>query len=180
MDLFSSKKRFFEKFYDQHLDKVYRFIFLKVSSVEISQDLTAETFLRFWQTIKGPNKIEDPRAFLYQIARNLVIDYYRQNNPFLNLSVEELVLVDPRPGPEKEAELEAELQALLKELQKLPDSYQDALVWHYLDDLSVKEISQILDKSENAVRLIIHRGLRSLKACFKTENKRKSGKTGKK
>ncbi|PIU15604.1 RNA polymerase subunit sigma-70, partial [bacterium (Candidatus Gribaldobacteria) CG08_land_8_20_14_0_20_39_15] len=66
----------FSKIYDQYINKIYRFIFLKVNSQEIAQDLTSETFLRGWESFKEKNEeIENIQAFLYRIARNLVTDH---------------------------------------------------------------------------------------------------------
>jgi len=69
-------RREFSKIYDQCIDKIYRFIFLKVNSKEIAQDLCSETFLKGWETYKKNTKIENPSAFLYRIASILVIDYF--------------------------------------------------------------------------------------------------------
>ena len=69
----------FSHIFDKHIDKIYRFIFLKVNSQDVAQDLTSETFLRCWEKYRqNQERIENINAFLYQIARILVIDHYRE------------------------------------------------------------------------------------------------------
>ncbi len=80
-------KKTFSAIYDKYINKIYRFVFIKVNSQEIAEDLTSETFLRGWEAYKKASnphrqKIDNPSAFLYQIARNLVIDQYREKGRF--------------------------------------------------------------------------------------------------
>ena len=86
-------KQKFSKIYNQHIEKIYRFIFLKVNSQERAEDLTSKTFLKGWEAFKNSgnssqNTIDNPRAFLYKIARNLVIDYYREKGRTQIISTE--------------------------------------------------------------------------------------------
>ena len=74
----ANKRKEFGKIYDKYIDKIYRFIFLKVSSEDVTKDLCSETFLRGWEAFQDEKKIDNIQAFLYQIARNLVIDHYRE------------------------------------------------------------------------------------------------------
>src|SRR3989344_1984385 len=79
----TNPRKEFSKIFDSCINKIYRFVFVKVSSEEIAQDLTSETFLKGWEAFQASygqdgQKIENPQAFLYKIARNLVVDYYRQ------------------------------------------------------------------------------------------------------
>jgi len=72
-------KQEFSQIYDDCIDKIYRFVYFKVNSDDVAQDICSEAFLRGWQAFKSEKKvIDNPQAFLYQIARNLVIDHYRE------------------------------------------------------------------------------------------------------
>ena len=157
-------RKIFSKIYDRYIDRIYRFIFLKVSSQEIAQDLTSETFLRGWESFKNGNKIENPQAFLYKIARNLVIDHYREKGKTRIVSAEYLKIPDPRTNLEEKALLESDLDDIRIALANLKEDYQNVVVWHYLDDLPIPEIAKMLDKSENTTRVLLHRALKSLKA----------------
>src|SRR3989344_2143089 len=68
----------FAKFYDEYVGRIYRFVLFKVSSVQEAEDITSEVFLKAWEYLgKKDIEIKNLNSFIYQIARNLVIDYYR-------------------------------------------------------------------------------------------------------
>ncbi|OGY23960.1 MAG: hypothetical protein A2172_02790 [Candidatus Woykebacteria bacterium RBG_13_40_15] len=155
----------FSKIYDQYINKIYRFVFIKVNSRELAEDLTAEVFTRCWEKFKrvGSEGIENIQAFLFQAARNLVIDYYRQKGRVRLISTQDIWVPDPRVDLEKEAGLGSEVSQIRFALNKIPENYAEIVVWHYLDQLSVSEIAKLLNKSEGAVRVTLHRALKELR-----------------
>lgn len=160
----SHPKKTFEHIYNQYIDKIYRFVFIKVSSKETAEDLCSETFSRFWQELKQGKNIENPRAFLYQVARNLIIDYYRIKPRIQLASVEGAQIIDPGVNLEEAQLLKSDLETIKAGLRNLKQDYQDIIIWRYLDELSVPEIAEMLGKSEGAVRVEIHRALAALKS----------------
>ena len=158
-----NQRKIFSSIYDKYVDKIYRFIFIKVSSQEIAEDLCSETFLRGWQVFKEREDIENPPAFLYQIARNLIIDHYREKGKAKIVSAEYTPIVDPREDLEEKANLSSDLEEVRLSLANLKGDYQDVIIYRYLDELSVPEIAKILEKSEGTVRVTLHRALKTLK-----------------
>ena len=63
--------------YDRYIERIYRFIFFKVSNQSDAEDIASETFLKVWQYIKEGQPVKNLNALLYSVARNLIIDYYR-------------------------------------------------------------------------------------------------------
>ena len=162
------KKRQFVKFYDQYAPRLYRFICLKVSSPQDSEDLTSEAFCRFWQNLTDKKeKIDNPQTLLYRIANNLVIDFYRKKSRTeLIVDPEENSLLTKIPDKtdlNEKMSLSSDMVEIKKALSKLKGEHQNILIWRYLDDFSPKEISQIIEKPEGTVRVLIHRALNSLK-----------------
>ena len=171
-------------FYDQYAPKIYRFVYLKTNSSPDAEDLTSEAFLRLWKEISNSNnqnpggdfnelkRVENPRALLYQIVRNLVVDYYRKK-PKAELIVneeEEGVLKNipsQEPDLEEKMALKSDISQVREALKQINDDYQDLILWHYLDDFSVKEIAQILEKPEDTVRVQLHRALMTLQKILK-------------
>jgi len=156
-------RKIFSKIYDQYVNKIYRFIFIKVSSQEIAEDLCSETFLRGWQVFKEREDIENPQAFLYQIARNLITDHYREKGKAKIVSAEYAPVVDPREGLEEKAILGSDIDLVRLALTNLTEDYQNVIIWRYLDDLSIPEIAKILNKPAGTVRVTLHRALKALK-----------------
>ncbi|MFA5878067.1 MAG: RNA polymerase sigma factor [Candidatus Staskawiczbacteria bacterium] len=155
----------FSKLYDQNIDKIYRFVFLKVNSKETAEDLTSKVFMRGWDRFRqGVDNIDNPRAFLYQIARNTVIDYYREKGRANTVSIDNAPqIADPRVNLHERAAINADLAGVKQALSGLSDDYQNVVIWHYLDDLPIKEVAKLLDRSEEATRVLLHRALGSLR-----------------
>ena len=158
-----NQRKIFSSIYDKYVDKIYRFIFIKVSSQEIAEDLCSETFLRGWQVFKEREDIENPPAFLYQIARNLIIDHYREKGRTNFVSPEIVPIVDPNPGVEEKMALSSDIDNIRTALVSLGGEYQDVIIYRYLDELSISEIAKIMEKSEGTVRVTLHRALKTLK-----------------
>ena len=164
-----ARKKFFSKFYDQYVEKIYRFIFLKINSPEVSQDLTAETFTRFWKQLESATEIENPRAFVYSVARHLVIDHYRKGK-FETFEIESVQIQDQSLGLEQKEILSSDIKDLKAGLRNLSEDYQDAIIWYYLDGFTVFQIAEMMDKTENATRVTIHRALNALRAQMEGKN----------
>jgi len=163
-------RKIFSQIYDKYIDKIYRFVFLKVNSEEIAQDLTSETFLRGWESFKNGNKIENPQAFLYRIARNLVIDHYREKGRTQVVSAEFAPIVDPREDLEEKAILTSDVDRIKQVLVNLKEDYQNVIIWHYLDDLPIQEVAKMLDRTEEATRVLLSRALKTLKQSIDLRN----------
>lgn len=155
----------FEVIYKEFAGGIFRFIYFKVSNYELTQDLTADTFIRYWKVLAKGETIDNHKAFLYFIAKGLVIDYYRKKKKNKQISLES---VDERmlraiDTAEDAISQKQELEEIYAKIKQLKKSYQDILFLHYVEDLTVKEIAFVQKKKENAIRVFLHRALRSLK-----------------
>ncbi|MFH1582631.1 MAG: sigma-70 family RNA polymerase sigma factor [bacterium] len=160
----ANPRKEFSKIYDQYIDKIYRFVFLKVSSKDIAQDICSETFIKCWEFYKNKNNtIENHQAFIYRVARNLVTDYYRKKGRTQVVSAENIPIYDPEANLEEKAIFASDLGQVKLALNDLKEDYQNVIVWHYLDDLPIKKVAEMMNKSEQNTRVILHRALKSLK-----------------
>ncbi len=160
----------FAEAYDLFVDKIYRFIYYKVGAAEDARDLTSAVFLKAWDHIRE-NRLTDEKtlpSLFYKIARNLVIDHYRKNAKTReDVSLDDpdgaIDLADESQDPAGEFELASELAAVNDKLSELKDEYREAIVLRYIDELSISEIAEILDKSNGNARILIFRALKSLR-----------------
>lgn len=159
----SDIKQSFTILYDQHITKIYRFIYLKVDSSETAEDLCSDVFIRVWKGFSNieSKQIENPQAFIYQIARNVIADHYREKSKTKIVAIEEIA--ESTNSAEEEVIVSLEMDQIRKTLLKLNEDYQNYVIWRYLDELSISEISQIVGKSQDSVRVGIHRALQALR-----------------
>jgi len=160
--------RAFAKIYDKYVEKIYRFIFLKTSQKEEAEDLTSQVFLHLLDKIKDikdkESEIRNLQAFLYQIAKNLVIDFYRVRG-VREVSLEKEIkdnLTDPKDLG-RNIIVNSDVEMIRDALNKIREEYQEAVIFYYLEEMSVKEIAKMMDRSEGAVRQLISRGIKSLR-----------------
>jgi RNA polymerase sigma-70 factor, ECF subfamily len=168
----------FEELYDQNVDNIYRFIFFKIGKKEEASDLSSLTFLKTWEHIQKTSiKEKDTlRALLYKIARNIVIDHYRENKKesfSLDDENNRIDIVDEDIDIEKNASDKFDYEVLSVKMMELKNEYREVLVMRYLNDLSLDEISQITGKKKINVRVLMHRATKALKEIM-TEDKDKS------
>lgn len=158
------KKKHFSNIYDQYASRIYRYVFLKVNSHHVAEDLSSDVFVRIWEVIKTDSKIENIQAYIYQTARNMIVNHYRLNSRYKVVSVEEKTdILEDTATAEEKVGITLEMDRVKKALEGLSDDYQNYIIWRYLDELSVPEIAQIMGKSEESVRVGTHRALQSLR-----------------
>ena len=164
-------KNKFGQIYDQSIDRIYRFVYIKVNSREIAEDITSQTFTKVWKVFEtaygSDSPIDNPQAFCYRTARNLVIDYYKTKEKDKVIPLESIQLVDnDSKSIEEMAIINSDMDMVMKGIRLLRDDYQDVIIWRYLDELSISEIAKLLDKSEDATRVMIHRAMSTLRQHF--------------
>lgn len=152
----------FGQVYDIYFQKVYRFVFYRVGHKEAAEDLVSETFVRAWARLSEINEIRAFRGWLYQIARNLVIDYYRGKQVMVDLEILENVL-EYEDNLVDRANLAVEQDLFLLALAQLAPAQQTVIKLKFLEGLENDEIAKLLNKSEGAIRVIQHRAIQELK-----------------
>ncbi|MFA5644600.1 MAG: RNA polymerase sigma factor [Patescibacteria group bacterium] len=158
----------FEELYDQSIDDIYRFIYFKIGKKDEANDLSSSVFLKTWEHIQKnsiSNK-ETLRALLYKIARNVIIDYYRQRRGD-NLSLDDennkIDVVDEEYNLEMEITVKDDHDRLMLKIMELKNEYREILIMRFVNDLSLEEIADITGKKKINVRVILHRAIKALK-----------------
>jgi RNA polymerase sigma-70 factor (ECF subfamily) len=151
--------------YEQYADIVFRFIYSQVSHYQDAEDLTEEVFLRIWRALDNYEHKGVPFiAYIFRIARNAVIDHYRQAARSRDqIPYEEELIGHTKYEPEQQATLnnaQKEIRARLKELR---EDYRNVLVLRFFSGLTTEETAQALGKSPGAVRVLQHRALAALR-----------------
>jgi RNA polymerase sigma-70 factor, ECF subfamily len=153
----------FAVLYDTYVEQIYRFVFFRVGVEQTAEDLTSQVFLKAWDNLSSYQIRGLPfRAWLFRIARNNVIDYYRTYKETTPL--EPSALAKPDPGAEVADQVEQQLQAeeLRLALQQLTEDQRQVLTLRFIEGLSTEEIAKVIGKRQGAIRALQMRGLQAL------------------
>jgi RNA polymerase sigma-70 factor (ECF subfamily) len=157
----------FGALYDSYAPAIYRFLAVKVSTRQEAEDLTHEVFLSAWQKLPGFKEQGFPfSSWLYKIARNRVIDYYRTKKSPISIDDEDSGfedLSDDAPKAGDAVDLILDIASVKKALCELSPDQREVIELRYMAELSPIEIAQILGKREGTIRIIQFRALNKLK-----------------
>lgn len=170
----------FGELYDMYVSRVYRFIYFKVSSAEVAEDLTSEAFLKAWQYLLKKRDVPHLQALLYSVARSVVVDWYRSTaHERGDVSLDEAIASEaPGMGTERllrAIETDHDVTRALERLRGLKDEYREVVVMKYLDEMSNREIASALGKTASHVRVISHRAVKALGDALRKEDDLQDG-----
>ncbi|MCX6398267.1 MAG: sigma-70 family RNA polymerase sigma factor [Propionibacteriales bacterium] len=157
-------KEAFGQLYDHYQPSVYRFLYYRVGSMTLAEDLTAETFFRALRSMHSFRwQGKDFGAWLMTIARNLTADHFKAGRTRLEQTTEDMQTLDSTSeSPEVEVLSSLTNEALLRALGELPSEQRECLIMRFLQGLSIAETAEILGRSSGAVKQLQLRGVRNL------------------
>jgi RNA polymerase sigma-70 factor (ECF subfamily) len=155
----------FGELYERYVDRIYNYIFYRVGDVAEAEDLTARVFYRALGRIGAYRSRGAPfAAWLYRIAHNLVVNWYRDQSRHKNVRLDDIAtLPETRTNLQQRAEQNEQAQVLLSAIRKLPARQQQLLILKFSEQLSNEEIGRVMGCSEGAIKALYHRTLRALR-----------------
>jgi RNA polymerase sigma factor (sigma-70 family) len=156
----------FTKVFEEESDALFRFAYSRTSDRELAIEISQESFTRLWQKFVLEGEVPNPRAFLYVVARHLIIDWYRRkkSSSLEALSENRDKPLDPRDdSPQIQMELSSDAGRVLELFDKLGKGYRDIMFMRFVEDLQPREIAERLGLTANAVSVRISKGLTALK-----------------
>lgn len=148
--------------YDTFADAIYRHIYFRIFNRDAAKDLMQDTFARTWDYLRKGKEVQNLKAFLYKVANNLIIDEYRKKKE-ISLDGLQKNGFDAESRDQEKIAIEIENSNTLRHIRKLEPHHRDILVMRYVNDLSIREIAEIIGQSENVVSVRINRGVKELK-----------------
>ena len=157
----------FDAIYEAESDAIFRFSIMRVSDRDVALDITQETFTRLWQSLLKGQELTNARAFLFVVAKRLIIDWYRRNKPLALSSLdnsdtdEAFDIMDPTAYDKIVRGGEGRI--LLRSIDQISGANRLAVRLRFVDDLTPQEIGEVLGISANAASVRITRGLDELR-----------------
>ncbi len=159
----------FGQLYELLGDRIYRYVYFRVTDEEIAEDLSSKVFLKAWEHLPDFKKGTSPFiAWLYTIAHNTLIDHYRTDRQATHLD-EITSLPSGEPLPDEQTDQRLQNDSLRQALQKLTPTQRDVITMKLIDGMGTDEIAVHMNKSEGAVRALQMRALHALEGIMKKQ-----------
>jgi RNA polymerase sigma-70 factor (ECF subfamily) len=157
----------FGELYNIYLDRIYRYVLYQVKDKMTAEDLIEEIFVKAWKAIgsyRGKGRAFSP--WLYRIAHNYLVDYFRKSQKRRSLEIEREVFI---ASDERELEKGVVRQELLEAVSCLRDNQRQVIILKFIEGLDNREIGQIMGKSQGAIRILQMRALATLRKRLSSE-----------
>ncbi len=159
----SKLKKRFESEYREYVDVIYRLCLFKLNNSDHAYDVTQDVFTKYFVYLEKKGSPKSPKSFLYQIARNQIIDYYRKKKTeSLDVLQENGFEPEEQRHGETYIERQSEYNIVYKTLMSLDEHYRDVLYLRLIEENSISEIAELLNISPNNVSVRINRGKKKL------------------
>lgn len=159
----------FLKAYEEYSDAIFRFCIAKVGNRDTALDITQDTFTKTWDYLVSGKTVDNTRAFLYRIARNLIIDHFRKKK---SVSLDSMLAegLDFQHHVHERNELIFDAQRSLDALHELSKKDADILLMRYIQDMEIKDIADVMGEKENTISVRIHRALKKAQDIINEKN----------
>ena len=154
----------FALLYERYVDVVYRYVYFRVGSHHIAEDLTSETFVRALRRLDSFTWTgRDIAAWFVTIARNIVLDHVKSSRYKLEVTTAELLDGDERaPSPEHDVLQRLRDERLVEAMRRLRPEQQECLALRFLQGLSLAETAEAMGRTAGAVKQLQLRAVRAL------------------
>lgn len=157
----------FQYYYQKYFKKIYNYVYFRVGQNHyLAEDLTQEIFIQAFEHFDQFNEKNRFCTWLYTIAKNKTIDHYRKKQ-IEKVDLEDVdntnaVSINAQETFIKEFEHNLEFTKIKQKLKKLSQTDQEIIILRYINDLEINEISEIMKKDANYIRVNLHRAIKKL------------------
>lgn len=155
--------------YDRHREAIFRFTWSRLGNRQVAEDVTAEVFTRMVKALPDYKILNLPfQAWLYRIARNLIIDQYRRESHREMVPLEDVSqqLTMEQQSPITLVEQKLTWEQVQSALAGIDESQQEVLILRFLVGLPLLEVAQTMNRTVASVKTLQHRGLIALRAAL--------------
>ena len=153
----------FAQLYEAYFDRIYRYVVLKIGDKTEAEDMTQQVFINALKSISSFKWKGVPfAAWLFRIAHNQVVDYYRKKSKWNIVPIDDLPLTSG-DDPQKIVEHKLEVERLASAVKHLTDAQREVISLRFAGGLSTAEVAESMAKSQGAVKALQHSGIVALR-----------------
>ena len=156
--------------YDQYADRIYAYIYRRVGRAEVAEDLTGQVFMRMLEAIRRDQGWRSSfSGWLYRIAHNLVVDYYRRRGRVTLIDIDEATPIRATEGdPVRSTESLLNREQLRAALFQLTEEQAEVITLRFMEERSIAEVADLMDKTEGAIKALQYRAVLALRRVMQS------------
>ena len=153
--------------YEENFDRIYRYVVLKIGNEMEAEDIAQQVFLSALKSISSfkYRKGTPFSAWLFRIAHNQVVDYFRKKAKRATVPLDESQ-ASSDSNPQLVAEHRLDIEQLLSSTKRLTEAQREVISLRFAGELSVAQVAKIMDKSEGAVKALQHSAIVALRKAL--------------
>lgn len=157
--------------YDRYEAKIYSYIYRRVGEQALSEDLTAQVFLKMLEAIRKKKAWHSSfSGWLYRIAHNLIVDHYRRRDKKPQVPIDDVpILPDEGDGPVRAAEKRLDAERLRSAMVSLTEEQAEVVSLRFLEGYSINEVAQLMGKTDGAIKALQYRAVSTLRQLLENE-----------
>jgi len=157
--------------YDRYEGRIYSYIYRRTGDRALAEDLTAQVFLKMLEAIRGGKGWHSSfSGWLYRIAHNAVIDFYRQRDRQPQVDLEDAAtVVASDNNPVVIAETNMDATRLRSAIARLTDEQAEVISLRFLEGYSISEVATMMDKTEGSIKALQYRAVATLRQLLQHE-----------
>lgn len=156
--------------HDRHWQAIFTYVYYRVIDRSMAEDLTSDVFVRMVEAIdRYQDRGKTILPWLYTIARNIIIDHYRRNGKEPSVISLEESLVTDHGNPEETVNARFDTDCLKKAIKHLTERQSQVIIGKFIEGRSNREVAELIDRSEGAVKSLQHRALAALRRVIEKE-----------
>jgi len=160
----------FEEFYREYITPIYRYFIVRTQNKHIAEDLTHTVFIKAWENKESLKDISGVLVWLYTIARNTQIDYWRKKK---EVFMEDVSIVENNSDDsslEDLIDIKEDINNVKEAMKDLSDEQKEVITLKFFEGFSNKEIEKVMKKSPTAIRALQYRAFKEIKEVIHKKN----------
>ncbi len=153
----------FARLYEEYFDKIYRYVVVRIGNNTEAEDVTQQVFLNALKSISSFKWKGVPfSAWLFRIAHNLVVDYFRKTKKQSSVPLDES-LASCDSSPQQEVEHKLDIEQLISATKRLTRAQREVISLRFAGELSIAQVAKVMGKSDGAVKALQHSSIVALR-----------------
>jgi len=154
----------FAQLYENHFDKIFRYVVLKIRNQAEAEDMTQQVFIKAYESIGSYQSQGVPfTAWLFRIAHNQMVDYVRKQSKRQTVPLDESLQIKDDSDVEHEVEVKIEMEKVVLATAKLTKAQREVISLRFAGGLSITEAAKTMRKSEGAIKALQHSAILALR-----------------